>query len=209
MQLLTQRNFRDRLYHQLPPEWFPDLDDAPNIAAVLDMLATSWSSQGVVQRQVQFNVSSNVIALSGSFAVPVGSSFIGDGVLGNPVVTKNSTQVINGVTYQIVTVSQVQNISAGTNLIFNMPDAQQNGISQFLSYMQNQSRLQTSTDMWLDFFAQDFFGPKLQRHVDETDVSFRTRILANVLAPRVTTPGAVACEPDEPDRLQADNHRAA
>lgn len=258
MQLLTldQRDFRDRLYEQIPAEWLPDLDDAPNAAAVLDMLAGTWSSHQVIDRTVQFDVNSATVLLDGVFNMPVGTAVLGPGIIGNPTVVRSTTQVIPtvlsavvhpavnnsptivlngtgglaagmtvtgldivgdvtvvsvtdshtvllssaqsiadhsvlvftgiGPTYQTVTLSSPQVIQAGTRLQFKLPDTIGNGLIEALNFMQEQSRLQTSTGLFLDLWGQDFFGTSLQRHVDETDESYRHRLLVNVLAPRVS-----------------------
>lgn len=185
--LYDQRDWRNRLYQALPAEWFPDLEAAPNLAGILDMLANVWSSESVVERYAQFDISnSSIILINGVLAIPIGSIMSGDGVLGNPTVLTNNTQTINGVVYPTITINVPQTLSAGTSLIFNLPDTNNNGLSQFLTYAQNQSRLQTSTDMWLDLFGLDFFGTTLQRHVGESDTSYRQRLLSNVIAPRVS-----------------------
>ena len=53
-------------------------------------------------------------------------------------------------------------------------------------YAQLQMRIQTATGNNLDVISQDYLGNALPRYPQETDASFRQRILANVLAPRAT-----------------------
>ncbi len=49
-----------------------------------------------------------------------------------------------------------------------------------------QARIRTATDGWLDMIASDFFGNTLVRAVGQSDRSFRTRILVNLLRERAT-----------------------
>jgi hypothetical protein len=188
-----QRDIRNRLFQNLPPEWFPNsLEDAPNLAGVLDMLASTWTSQQVIERTLQFDVNSTILLLDGTYQIPSGSLMTGPGVLGNPTVSRTYTELIGGITYQTIVVSALQVLPAGTNLLFNVPDIEQDGIVECIDYLIAQTRLQTSTGLWLDLFSNDFFGPSLQRHINETDDSFRHRLLINVLAPRVSR-CAVGC----------------
>jgi len=55
-----------------------------------------------------------------------------------------------------------------------------------LVYVKAQTRIQTSTDIFLDFTAEDFFGDILTRCPNQGDSSFRALILKLLLAPRVT-----------------------
>lgn len=66
------------------------------------------------------------------------------------------------------------------------------GLYEFLEYTRDQSRVATATGFWLDLIALDYFGPNLQRHTDESDVSYRRRIMVNLLAPRGTRQALVA-----------------
>ena len=104
---LDSQDAISRLYNMLPANWFPDLDDAPDLNALLSMIGAVYS---------------------------------------NDV----------------------------------------DGLWQFLQYVQNQSRIITATDFWLDIVAQDFFGQDVQRHTSESDDSFRKRIILNLLAPKAT-----------------------
>jgi hypothetical protein len=56
----------------------------------------------------------------------------------------------------------------------------------FVEYAAEQTRLQTCTDSNLDLFASDYFGIFLKRKSNENDDSYRTRISALLLQPRVT-----------------------
>lgn len=192
MTILDQADIKQRLYQNLPAEWFPDLADAPNLTGILDMLASVWTSHQVLERTLQFDVSSSILLIDGVFSIPSGALVLGDGVLDNPTVIRSSTQTISNVVYQTVTLTAPQLLPAGTRLTFDLPDLENDGIAECIAYAQKQTRLQTTSDMWLDLFGQDFFGSRLQRHVHETDNSYRRRLLLNVLAPRISR-CAVTC----------------
>lgn len=49
-----------------------------------------------------------------------------------------------------------------------------------ITYAALQSRIKTATDGWLDIISHDFFADALPRLTNETDGSFRARILANL-----------------------------
>jgi hypothetical protein len=54
-------------------------------------------------------------------------------------------------------------------------------------YLLAQTRLQTSTDGWLDISAADYFGESgLLRQQNETDAAYRTRIKINIIRERGT-----------------------
>lgn len=108
MAFLDPQDVIERLYSLLPQGWFPDLEDAPNVTAVLSMIGSVYSND------------------------------------------------------------------------------LETGLYQFLQYAQQQSRVHTATDFWLDMIAEDFFGSSISRHNSETDDSFRRRIIVNLLAPRAT-----------------------
>lgn len=55
-----------------------------------------------------------------------------------------------------------------------------------LSYARLQTRIKTATDGWLDMIAADFFGDALLRAANQTDESFRGRILINIFRERAT-----------------------
>ena len=49
-------------------------------------------------------------------------------------------------------------------------------IYSFLLYTKAQTRVMTATDVWLDIVAKDFFGLRLCRRVNETDIGFSQRL---------------------------------
>lgn len=53
-------------------------------------------------------------------------------------------------------------------------------------YSKLQMRIQTATDINLDLISQDYLGNTLPRRTNETDDSYRKRILSNVVRPRAT-----------------------
>lgn len=55
-----------------------------------------------------------------------------------------------------------------------------------LAYLRLQTRIATATDGFLDLIANDFFGPRLFRQANQSDSSFRARIVASVLRKRNT-----------------------
>jgi hypothetical protein len=57
---------------------------------------------------------------------------------------------------------------------------------QFLAYVQQQTRIATATDTFLDLVAQDFFGGNLVRAPGEPDSSLRARIQRAILQPQAT-----------------------
>jgi len=59
-------------------------------------------------------------------------------------------------------------------------------IYSLLTYLQKQMRISTATDGFLDLIAFDFFGNKLVRAANQSDSSFRARIIANILRERGT-----------------------
>lgn len=60
-----------------------------------------------------------------------------------------------------------------------------------LSYARLQTRIKTATDGWLDMIAADFFGDALLRAANQTDESFRGRILINIFRERATRAGLI------------------
>lgn len=62
-----------------------------------------------------------------------------------------------------------------------------------LSYVVIQTRISTATGNWLDIIALDFFGSNLIRQSDETDSSYRSRILNALLRSGATRPAISAC----------------
>jgi hypothetical protein len=78
-------------------------------------------------------------------------------------------------------------------------DAVLTGIATLMSniyliavYAYAQIRVASATDAFLDLIAWDYYGPLLKRYTDDTDNSFRVRILAFLLMPRITRAGIVA-----------------
>lgn len=64
------------------------------------------------------------------------------------------------------------------------PSAQNFALIRFVS---QQTRLQTSTEIWLDILADDWFGKNtFKRRKDETDDSYRARIKSELLRARAT-----------------------
>lgn len=55
-----------------------------------------------------------------------------------------------------------------------------------LAYVRNQTRIATATDGFLDMIAGDFFGSTLLRATNQTDESFRARIIVNIFRERGT-----------------------
>jgi hypothetical protein len=75
-------------------------------------------------------------------------------------------------------------------------DALLTGIASALSYAYGliaysylQTRIRTATDYFLDLISLDFFGTAWQRRANESDTSFRNRILALLLLAKGTRPG--------------------
>lgn len=61
------------------------------------------------------------------------------------------------------------------------------GVYSCYAYLVMQTRLQTSTDGWLDIAAADYFGPNgLPRQPNEADPAYRTRIKINIIRERAT-----------------------
>lgn len=54
------------------------------------------------------------------------------------------------------------------------------------AYAQQQTRILTATDGWLDMIAGDFFGASLVRKANQSDASFRARIIINMFRERAT-----------------------
>jgi len=55
-----------------------------------------------------------------------------------------------------------------------------------LRYTGQQTRITTASDIWLDLVAFDFFGRQLPRPLGQTDRSYRSVLLRNILRPRGT-----------------------
>jgi hypothetical protein len=54
-------------------------------------------------------------------------------------------------------------------------------LSQTLTYVGAQTRIETASDGWLDVSGADFFGLSLQRRSNEPDETYRARIKSNML----------------------------
>ncbi|QTD88730.1 phage head spike fiber domain-containing protein [Burkholderia anthina] len=59
-------------------------------------------------------------------------------------------------------------------------------IYAFIAYVKLQTRILTATDGFLDAVAQDFFGSSILRATNQSDASFRARILINIFRERAT-----------------------
>lgn len=59
------------------------------------------------------------------------------------------------------------------------------------AYAKLQTRIKTATDGWLDMIAADFFGSSLLRAANQSDASFRARIIINLIRERATRAGLV------------------
>ena len=57
-----------------------------------------------------------------------------------------------------------------------------------LKYAQSQTRIATASEEWLDLIAQDYLGNTLRRRMGESDASYRSRILLEILRVRDTRP---------------------
>jgi hypothetical protein len=55
-----------------------------------------------------------------------------------------------------------------------------------LMYVKQQTRILTASDGFLDAIAQDFFGSALTRATNQSDASFRARIIINIFRERAT-----------------------
>lgn len=54
------------------------------------------------------------------------------------------------------------------------------------AYAKLQTRILTASDGWLDMIAADFFGTAVLRQANQTDASFRARIIINLMRERAT-----------------------
>lgn len=64
-------------------------------------------------------------------------------------------------------------------------------VYSLLSYARLQTRIKSATDGWLDMIAADFFGSILLRAANQSDDSFRARILINLFRERATRAGLI------------------
>ena len=65
-------------------------------------------------------------------------------------------------------------------------------IYSLIQYAQLQTRIATASDGFLDLIALDFFGNNLPRKLQESDNSYRLRIVATLLRAKVTRPAMIA-----------------
>jgi hypothetical protein len=59
-------------------------------------------------------------------------------------------------------------------------------IYSLITYTRLQTRIKTATDGWLDMIAADFFGASLVRAANQSDASFRARIIITLFRERAT-----------------------
>lgn len=59
------------------------------------------------------------------------------------------------------------------------------------AYAKLQTRIKSATDGWLDMISADFFGSALPRKDNQSDTSFRNRIIVNLFRERATRNGIV------------------
>ena len=64
-------------------------------------------------------------------------------------------------------------------------------VYQLIQYAALQTRIKTATDGFLDMISADFFGMALPRSFNQSDASFRARIIANLLRERATRRGLI------------------
>lgn len=57
------------------------------------------------------------------------------------------------------------------------------------SYAKLQTRIKTASEGWLDMISADFFGPALMRQANQSDASFRSRIIIKLFRERATRNG--------------------
>ncbi|GGH14928.1 hypothetical protein GCM10007036_14570 [Alsobacter metallidurans] len=66
------------------------------------------------------------------------------------------------------------------------------GVYAQISFARLQTRISTATGGFLDLIALDYFGWRVMRKTNQSDDSFRARILEELLRPRVTRSSLVA-----------------
>lgn len=71
------------------------------------------------------------------------------------------------------------------------------------AYAKLQTRIKTATDGWLDMISADFFGAALPRKSNQSDASFRARILINMFRERATRNGVIKVLQDLTGRTPA------
>lgn len=70
-------------------------------------------------------------------------------------------------------------------------------------YAKLQTRIKTATDGWLDMISADFFGTTLPRQANQSDASFRARIIINLFRERATRGGILKVLEDLTGRTPA------
>jgi hypothetical protein len=65
-------------------------------------------------------------------------------------------------------------------------------VYSLIHYAKLQTRIKTATDGFLDLISFDFFGTALLRRQQETDGSFRSRIMATLFQAKASRPGMIA-----------------
>ena len=65
-------------------------------------------------------------------------------------------------------------------------------IYSILAYVKLQTRIKTATDGWLDLIAYDYFGLRVQRAPGQSDASFLTTILSEIVRQRNTRASVIA-----------------
>jgi hypothetical protein len=59
-------------------------------------------------------------------------------------------------------------------------------IYQYLQFAANQTRIKSATGGWLDLIAWDYFGARFLRRINESDASFASRLIKELVRPRQT-----------------------
>ena len=65
-------------------------------------------------------------------------------------------------------------------------------IYALIIYIRQQGRISTATDVFLDIAVQDYTGSRLTRRLQESDESFRVRLLSALLPTGATRPAMIA-----------------
>lgn len=71
------------------------------------------------------------------------------------------------------------------------------------AYAKLQTRIKTATGGWLDIIAADFFGTAIIRQTNQSDISFRNKILVNLIRERGTRNGIIKVLQDLTGRTPA------
>jgi hypothetical protein len=73
-----------------------------------------------------------------------------------------------------------------TNAVLQAFATTQSFAYSLIMYAALQLRIKTASDGWLDMIAADFFGPSFTRRAGQSDASFRSAIISNLLRERAT-----------------------